>query len=456
MIHLKVSNFFKDLSINKFILIIIIFQIILHIPYMNLPPMGQHTWRQVMGLSTAKNYYTEKNSFLYPAQDVRVNLQDKGIIYFEFPLIYWIIGKSYHLNGFNHLNGRIMMLIMGILFLYGCIQLGKSLNLSEKRIKWFIFFTSCSPFFFYYSISVSPNLPALTWFIWGIALLIKYIDKPLWDLKYLLPIAFITIGTLSKATYLFFGLIIAYIFIRKYNIFLDIKIFIKILITACLILVPNLLFLNHANNIYIEAPFERQSYAVLKGSFFPNNLEDFLNTLGPAISTWFLEMFVNTAAIPIFIYSIFHVIKHKNFKNDTAYFLMFWLLSFFIFSLFFFTQFREHAYYLTPLIIFSSLMNAYGIEKILAIDRVKYLSYFLIILVPIVMIGRVYHRWDKAKQVPDELLYHSEQIKSYIPKNDMVLIFGDKSPVIYLYFLNRKGVVINNLNQNTIKKHKNN
>ena len=46
-------------------------------------------------------------------------------------------------------------------------------------------------------------------------------------------------------------------------------------------------------------------------------------------------MFVNTAAIPIFIYSIFHVIKHKNFKNDTAYFLMFWLLSFLIFSLFF-------------------------------------------------------------------------------------------------------------------------
>ena len=70
------------------------------------------------------------------------------------------------------------------------------------------------------------------------------------------------------------------------------------------------------------------------------------------------------------------------------------------------------------------------------------------------MIGRVYHRWDEAKQVPDELLYHSEQIKSYIPKNDMVLIFGDKSPVIYLYFLNRKGVVINNLNQNTIKKYK--
>ena len=54
-----------------------------------------------------------------------------------------------------------------------------------------------------------------------------------------------------------------------------------------------------------------------------------------------------------------------------------------------------------------------------------------------------------TKQVPDEL-YHTEQINSYIPKDEMVLIFGDKSPVIYLYYLNRKGVVINKLNQNRL------
>ena len=32
-----------------------------------------------------------------------------------------------------------MMLIMGILFLYGCIQLGKSLNLSRKELNGFYF-----------------------------------------------------------------------------------------------------------------------------------------------------------------------------------------------------------------------------------------------------------------------------------------------------------------------------
>ena len=53
---------------------------------MNLPPMGQHTWRQVMGLSTTNNYYTEKNSFLYPAQDVRVNHKTKESYILNFRL----------------------------------------------------------------------------------------------------------------------------------------------------------------------------------------------------------------------------------------------------------------------------------------------------------------------------------------------------------------------------------
>ena len=38
----------------------------------------------------------------------------------------------------------------------------------------------------------------------------------------------------------------------------------------------------------------------------------------------------------------------------------------------------------------------------------------------------------------------------------MVLVYGDKSPVIYLYYLNRKGVVINKLNQTTINKYNKN
>ena len=59
-----------------------------------------------------------------------------------------------------------------------------------------------------------------------------------------------------------------------------------------------------------------------------------------------------------------------------------------------------------------------------------------------------------GQQVPDELLYHAKQINSYIPKKEMVLVYGDKSPVIYLYYLNRR-VAINKLNQSVNKYQKN-
>ena len=97
-------------------------------------------------------------------------------------------------------------------------------------------------------------------------------------------------------------------------------------------------------------------------------------------------------------------------------------------------------------------MNAYGLKKYLQLIS-KIFFFFLIILVPIVMIGRVHHRWDETKQVPDELLYHAEQINSYIPKRNGLGLWRQIA-LIYLYYLNRKGVVINKLNQKSINKYK--
>ena len=53
------GSYIVNLKIKYFLLIIVLVQFILHIPIFNLPPMGQHVWRQVMGLSMANNYYQE-------------------------------------------------------------------------------------------------------------------------------------------------------------------------------------------------------------------------------------------------------------------------------------------------------------------------------------------------------------------------------------------------------------
>ena len=58
------------------------------------------------------------------------------------------------------------------------------------------------------------------------------------------------------------------------------------------------------------------------------------------------------------------------------------------------------------------------------------------------MIGRVYHRWVYTKQVPDELLYSSEIFRAEIPEKKQIIVHGDGTPGVYLYFLNRKGVSV--------------
>ena len=56
-------------------------------------------------------------------------------------------------------------------------------------------------------------------------------------------------------------------------------------------------------------------------------------------------------------------------------------------------------------------------------------------LMPLVMIGRVSHRWIDNKQVPDELLYSSHLFQKIIPKNDKIMVFGDNTPVVFLYYI---------------------
>ena len=101
------GSYIVNLKIKYFLFIVVLVQFVLHIPIFNLPPMGQHVWRQVMGLSMANNYYQEDLNFLESAQDIRIGEDDRGLVYTEFPLIYWLIGKSYHAFGFSHINGRL-------------------------------------------------------------------------------------------------------------------------------------------------------------------------------------------------------------------------------------------------------------------------------------------------------------------------------------------------------------
>ncbi len=44
--------------------------------------------------------------------------------------------------------------------------------------------------------------------------------------------------------------------------------------------------------------------------------------------------------------------------------------------------------------------------------------------------------------MPKELLHSAHKIEKAIPKEEQILVIGNDSPLIYLYYIHRKGVTI--------------
>ena len=71
---LKLSgDFIARQSAVRIIFAIIALQFVMHIPFFSSPPVSQHTWRQVISLATAKNFY-EEDARLLACMGLSVNL----------------------------------------------------------------------------------------------------------------------------------------------------------------------------------------------------------------------------------------------------------------------------------------------------------------------------------------------------------------------------------------------
>jgi hypothetical protein len=455
----SIYQYFLSISTKKFLGIIILAQILLHLPIAPLPPVGQHTWKQVAGLSQARNYYEEKASFMKPRMDIRPTQSYDGTIYKEFPLLYWVMGKSYSITGFHHINSRLIMLFAGIMLILGSYKLSKAFQLSENISRAVVFFLSCAPYFFYYSITVMPNMPALTWFVWGLALIIPKIREEKWDWKYGLGIACIIIGTLSKATYLFFGLTIAHLFIAQFLKSKKSSVLLIGGISGILILIVNFYFFKHAGELRELAPKEIGQYTTLGvSSHFPTAAKAWL-IFKRSATQWFLELYVNTVAVPFFLIGIYVGFKRKLWKSEVGSFWLTWGLSFLLFWGLFFEHTENDSYYFTPMLIFAAFVSAHGLKFFVRSKKIPILVFLLLVCTPMVMIGRVGHRWIWAKQVPTELLSdkNNQQIQSVIPKKDRVLIIGDSTPIVYLYYIERKGLAVpQSLSPTQLKHHQKN
>ena len=439
---LKLSgDFIARQSPVRIIFAIIALQFVMHIPFFSSPPVSQHTWRQVISLATAKNFYEEDARLLYPRSDTRTDINDPGINYQEFPFIYWILGMSYSVTGFAHENSRVLAFILASLLLFVAYFVLRELRISRNVSLYSIFFLAFSPLYFYYSINLLPNIPALMFFLAGLWCYLRTLryDHFRWSYD-VFGILFLSLAMVTKATWLFYGLLLAgvglYYLKQSKN---PTKLFLKLGVWgACILALAGLQFY-HQFSLHHANPPERQD-VITMGPTLLLSWSHFLSVIKSGVGHWFVELTLGYGALIFFVVGV--VKGYKRFKSNPGFIGLFWILwagSAIAFSLFFFPLYDRHAYYQTHILLPVSLISAYGLSFVLASRRWKTLAVTLVLLTPVYAGIRIIPRWTDNKQIPDELLSQVEAFQNTISKDDLVLVIGDSTPNVYLYYLERKG-----------------
>lgn len=406
---------------------------------LNKPPVGQHAWRQIVGYAAARNYYEEDNRFFYPRADIRMSKEDAGAIYHELPTTYWLVAQTYRFFGENNAAARVIPFAFNLLTLLGAFGLARALGYSDTRSLLFVFFLVFSPLFFYYAPSLVPNQLGLTFFLCGMALLLPAVKREQWGIRFVLAIGVVTIATLTKPTYLFYGLLLAFVFVYQYWQSRRLSTLAAAGIAASVILTVNYLVIEHARKLYESSPIERQIHTPISGSESPRDLAHVFANIEPAITKWLFEMLINLAAIPFFVVGLYLILRRPSLRPYSHKFWLAWGACFVIFCGIFIVRLADHDYYLTSGLALTAALSSLGADHLFKSVRYRKLVFVLGIAVMAVGATRVYGRWFTNLEIPAALTHRNNEIIRHIPSDDLVLISGDKSPITFLYYLHRKG-----------------
>lgn len=462
-------------------------------------PIGQHTWRQTVGHAMTRNYIEENDGFWRPKNDIRVRPEDTGAIYHEFPIQYWVAAKMAKLTGAQpDLVVRLTQFLIVAWIGIAGVFFARGLGYSATRSTFFGFFMTVSPVSFYYMATVVPNFVGLTFFIAGLGALLHscrlFTQSNLHTRSKMGPLikpglmvaglAGVLLGTLIKPVYLFFGMPVATLAVMGLFLFqqrfrqasAEARELRRSLLSwltwfaggGVVIIGVNALVLRHARTLHEAAPPEQQVHTPMGPP--PETIEgfgDLWHNLATAAGTWFMEMYVGLAALPFFLTGIWvwwrhlrarktGVLKIRKEHLDTkpppssqqiwrSIFWAAWLCSFVIYASIFITRFADHDYYICSLLPVAALINSKGAEHLWnGLNRWNRHGRWIAVLICsaafVMMFVRVQKRWTQRKQIPVELLYRAKELIEVIPRNERVLVYGDKTPIVFLYYLHRKGL----------------
>lgn len=419
---------------NIILVSIVLISIVMHFNHFTKDLMSTHVWRQTETQSTINNFYEEDINIFNPRRNDRGD--SDGIFRMEFPIMQWLVAIQYKIFGNHLIITRLFMFLIGLLSVLGIYKLLNALfhnTILSVLGAWAFNF---SPSFYYYTINPLPDNFALCCSVWGLALFFYWYNKK--KTIYLIFCSMLlSLGALSKLPFIIYYIVPAVYFIDlfikhgfKRNYSMD------ALISMSFSIFPIIWYLkvipHWHGNVIVKGMLENNESVTKLLDYYQHNL---ISTLP--------ELLVGYGSLVFFLAGFFFLIKNKAYKN--LKFLL--LLSLSILALLFYLFEANaianiHDYYLFPFYPLLFILVAYGAFNLYdsGISFNRYLTYMLIVVIPIACYFRMHDRWNPdSPGFNRDLLLHKTELQNAVPKDALVVAGNDISQFIFFYYIDKKG-----------------
>lgn len=441
------NRFWSALKENpgKALLVLLSLQVLLHLPFLNLPPCSIHVWRQCNTLAVSRNFYEEDNRILLPRVDRRGD--QSGVTGMSFPAYEWLLAQVYQFAGTENAVHRGFSLLISLITLLAAAACFRCLSESPWLGVAGAWVIAWSPEFFYHSINALPDVLALAAafsFLW--AGLVWRKKRTL--ILQVVALLLLTLAGLIKMQYGLFGVFLGALLLHDH---LHVRPFRRIHSAVWL--------LGGSISFFTVLVWYRYANALTEASL----LTDFVLTIRPVTAlseaagivlkntlSDLPELMLNYANTIFFLIGLWVFIAFKNQRGDWRWPLLAAGIVQLIWYMLMLEQMRVHQYYLLPFLLISTLVVLIGIRYI---DQTKWavLLPILLLIQPALASARILPaRWLKSDLgIPAEFAdpVQLKTLQDNIPDPQHVIAGPDRSGCIWLYFLHAKGFTFDETRQ---------
>jgi hypothetical protein len=396
-------------------------------------PKGIHFMRQSDSLSFASQYYNHGFDFFNPKLYNLKNFEGRAAC--EFPITYYITALLYTVFGKSPLILKLVHLIIIYIGIYHVFLLTKLYIKSIFTSVLISLFLFTSTVFNYYSFNYLPDSAALGFTFVGLYYYFKYCKQA--KLKSLIwSISLLGLASLIKVTYAIYP--IAIFSLAMISLIIKKDCFTKVQIKKTLILVSISLGIVCLWNLYIiqyNSLYDSNSFVTYALPIWELSKDDIIEVFDIMINHWNSEYFAHTSMAVIAFLIVFQLIFYKKSNRILLYFSGISLIGCICYFLLFYSQFKDHDYYILVLYPFITLILVNGMKIALEFNYFPKLNIpkiAPILLLLIVTYGINYSRQQleaRFQLPPDKLSLTAIKIQEKLKKIEALNI-PDKAKFI--------------------------